>query len=99
GKKGQIELAESHVAILGLGGIGSLVAEFLARLGVGYFTLVDSDVVAQSNLSRIVGASAADAEDKVAKIRVAKRIILEEKPAAKMALIRDDVAEESVAKQ
>ena len=50
GKKGQSELANCRVAILGLGGIGSLVAEYLARLGVGQFVLVDDDLVEGSNL-------------------------------------------------
>jgi molybdopterin/thiamine biosynthesis adenylyltransferase len=61
GFRGQKRLAECHVAILGLvGGIGSLVAEMLARLGVGRFTLIDDDVVELSNLSHIVGADRAD---------------------------------------
>ena len=41
GKLGQAELAECKVAIIGLGGIGSLVAEYLARLGIGCFILVE----------------------------------------------------------
>ena len=45
GNLGQKELARCHVGIIGLGGIGSLVAEYLARLGVGHFQLVDPDVV------------------------------------------------------
>jgi hypothetical protein len=99
GKKGQRELAECSVAILGLGGIGSLVAEYLARLGVGRFTLVDADLVEESNLSRIVGASSKDAVEQTAKVTVAQRMILQAKPDAQIRLIRDDIAKESVAKQ
>jgi len=46
------ELARKHVLVLGLGGVGGYVAEFLARCGVGKLTLVDGDRVAVSNLNR-----------------------------------------------
>lgn len=45
-------LAQKHVLVLGLGGVGGHVAEFLARCGVGRLTLVDGDRVALSNLNR-----------------------------------------------
>ena len=45
-------LAKKHVLVLGLGGVGGYVAEFLARTGVGKLTLVDGDSVAVSNLNR-----------------------------------------------
>ena len=45
-------LGGKHVLVLGLGGVGGYVAEFLARCGVGKLTLVDGDKVALSNLNR-----------------------------------------------
>ena len=45
-------LAEKHVLVLGLGGVGGYVAEFLVRCGVGRLTLVDGDRVSLSNLNR-----------------------------------------------
>lgn len=45
-------LSEKHVLVLGLGGVGGYVAEFLARCGVGKLTLVDGDQLAVSNLNR-----------------------------------------------
>ena len=45
-------LRGSHVAVLGLGGVGSWCAEALARAGVGELTLVDEDIVGESNLNR-----------------------------------------------
>nr|WP_283809400.1 ThiF family adenylyltransferase [Bradyrhizobium pachyrhizi] len=42
---GQQTLSRAHVAVVGLGGIGSLLVEYLSRLGVGHFTLVDDDTV------------------------------------------------------
>lgn len=45
-------LARAHVAVFGIGGVGSYAVEALARAGVGRLTLVDSDTVAESNLNR-----------------------------------------------
>lgn len=49
-------LSRAHVAVFGLGGVGSWCAEALARSGVGALTLVDEDTVASSNLNRQVEA-------------------------------------------
>ena len=46
-----------HVAVVGIGGVGSWVAEALARLGVGRLTLIDMDHVAESNINRQVHAT------------------------------------------
>lgn len=48
----QDRLARSHVAILGLGGLGGGVCEMLARTGVGNLTLIDGDVFDPTNLNR-----------------------------------------------
>ncbi len=45
-------LQNSHITIIGLGGVGSIAAESLARTGIGNLTLVDFDVVELSNLNR-----------------------------------------------
>ena len=45
-------LAASHVAVFGVGGVGSFAAEALARAGVGAITLVDHDTVSLTNLNR-----------------------------------------------
>ncbi|MBD3813168.1 MAG: ThiF family adenylyltransferase, partial [Betaproteobacteria bacterium] len=41
----QARLAQAHVLVAGLGGVGSYCAEALARAGVGRLTLIDHDVV------------------------------------------------------
>lgn len=46
----------AHVAIVGVGGVGSWAAEALARSGVGRLTLIDMDHVAESNINRQVHA-------------------------------------------
>lgn len=48
----QRALAASAVAVLGCGGVGSLVAEHLAAAGVGQLTLIDHDVVVADNFNR-----------------------------------------------
>ena len=46
------KIKNSHVAVFGLGGVGSWCAEALARSGVGRLTLVDRDTVGESNINR-----------------------------------------------
>ena len=46
------KLNKSHVLVVGLGGIGSFAAEFIARAGVGKMTIVDGDVVDPTNRNR-----------------------------------------------
>ena len=45
-------LKGKHVAVLGLGGVGSYLVEALARAGVGALTLIDKDIYTESNLNR-----------------------------------------------
>ena len=46
------KLARSHVAVFGLGGVGSYAAEALCRSGVGELTLIDQDTLSVSNINR-----------------------------------------------
>ena len=56
GREGQRRLADATVGIVGVGGLGSMVAEQLTRLGVKELVLIDPDIVEESNLSRLAGA-------------------------------------------
>jgi tRNA A37 threonylcarbamoyladenosine dehydratase len=47
-----LKLRQSHVLIVGLGGVGAWAAEMIARAGVGRMTIVDADRVAPSNINR-----------------------------------------------
>ena len=49
-------IRDAHVAVVGIGGVGSWSAEALARSGVGHLTLIDLDHVAESNINRQVHA-------------------------------------------
>ncbi|MDR2854851.1 MAG: HesA/MoeB/ThiF family protein, partial [Methanomicrobiales archaeon] len=52
GQSGQEKLAASHVCIVGVGGLGSPVALYLAAAGVGTLSIIDEDIVSLSNLNR-----------------------------------------------
>jgi molybdopterin/thiamine biosynthesis adenylyltransferase len=60
GADGQAVLSSLRVGVVGAGGTGSAVCEQLVRLGVGRVVLIDDDVVATSNISRIYGARHGD---------------------------------------
>lgn len=63
GDGGNARLHSAHVAVVGAGGLGAPIVQTLAHLGVGAITVVDPDVVEESNRSRIVGARPDDAGD------------------------------------
>ena len=60
GEPGQARLRRARVLVIGLGGLGSPVAMYLAASGVGHLVLVDFDHVELSNLQRQVIHSSAD---------------------------------------
>ncbi len=52
GKKAFVKIQQAHIAVIGLGGVGSWAAEALARTGIGHMTLVDFDDICVSNTNR-----------------------------------------------
>lgn len=56
GVEGAQRIFNSHVVVVGVGGVGSWAAESLARSGVGRLTLIDLDHVAESNINRQIHA-------------------------------------------
>ncbi|PHM19612.1 MAG: tRNA threonylcarbamoyladenosine dehydratase [Curvibacter sp. PD_MW3] len=56
GLAGAQRIRAAHVAVIGIGGVGSWAAEALARSGVGRLTLIDLDHVAESNINRQIHA-------------------------------------------
>ena len=75
GAHGQRQLAQAHVALVGCGATGAAAASLLARAGVGTLTLVDRDVVEESNLQRQVLFDEADAREGLPKAEAARRKI------------------------
>lgn len=89
GAEGQELIEAVSVAVVGLGGTGSHVAQQLAYLGVTKFALIDGDRVSGSNLNRLIGATSDDAQNKVWKVDVAARLISTLHPKANPGLIRE----------
>ena len=73
GKENHDHLARLRVGIIGLGSVGSIVAESLARMGIERFVLVDFDEVQLHNLDRLLGASFSDIGEP--KVTIAERQI------------------------
>jgi molybdopterin/thiamine biosynthesis adenylyltransferase len=63
GARGQSILKTTRVGVIGMGGVGSLVSEWLARLGVGEIIAIDYDKLEPSNQSRVMGARWWDAPE------------------------------------
>ena len=63
GSQGQKKLRDARVAIVGLGALGSVSANELARAGVGFLRLIDRDYVELSNLQRQVLYDEQDARE------------------------------------
>jgi len=75
GVHGQRLLTQGHVAVVGCGATGAAAASLLARAGVGTLTLVDRDIVEESNLQRQVLFDEADAREALPKAEAARRKI------------------------
>ena len=99
GTAGQQIFAESKIAVVGLGGVGSLVSEYLARLGVGHLVLVDPDEIEDTNLSRVVGATRVDVETSQLKTQIAVRHARELAANTRVEAIAQDVVAQSVAQR
>jgi molybdopterin/thiamine biosynthesis adenylyltransferase len=89
GSQGQATLASLSVGIIGLGGIGSIVAEQLAHLGVRRLLLLDPDVLEETNLNRVVGATVQDIGR--SKVEVAEKLIRRINPEIEVTAIAGNV--------
>ena len=82
GKENLDRLKDSHIAVFGIGGVGSYTTEALARAGVEQLTLIDADTVNESNLNRQLIATVNTIGRK--KVDVAKERIHQINPDAKV---------------
>ncbi|WP_295814082.1 ThiF family adenylyltransferase [uncultured Deinococcus sp.] len=97
GQAGQQVLAAMRVAVVGLGGTGSLVAQQLAHLGVREYLLIDPDILEATNLNRVVGARAEDIGRP--KVEIARALILAVQPEAHIEIYTEDVCDAVVARR
>ncbi len=87
GYDSQFVFGNIRVGIIGYGGGGSHIGLQLAHLGIGNLAIFDPDIVEDTNLNRLVGAWASDAERKVLKTEVARRVISNVCPTTNVYLI------------
>lgn len=78
GEKALQTLSQSHVMVVGVGGVGAYAVEMLARAGIGRLTIIDGDDVAPSNLNRQLPALVSTLG--VPKVEVMKRRIADMSP-------------------
>jgi len=77
-------LSSLRVAIVGLGGGGSHIAQQLAHVGIGNFVLIDFDRTDASNLNRLVCATAKDVKRTALKVEIIRKRIKAINPVAKV---------------
>jgi len=94
GREGQERLARSKVAVIGLGGLGSVATQYLALAGVGYLRLVDQDTVELDNLHRQVLYNLEDL--RFPKVESAARRVKETNPEVHIEPIPENVRNSNV---
>ena len=93
GEKGQEELEDTGILIVGMGGLGCPVAHYLISSGIGYVTIMDPDKVELSNLSRQPLYTKDDVGN--FKVEVAKRVLTSINPNAVINGISEELTKEN----
>jgi molybdopterin/thiamine biosynthesis adenylyltransferase len=89
GEDGQKRLADTHIALIGAGGLGSIMAQQFARYGIGHLTIIDDDRVEKSNLPRLFGAY--DYHIDRPKVEAIKEQLWRDNPGIEVTAIQDRV--------
>lgn len=97
GETGQKALQRLRIAIVGLGGTGSVVAQQLVHLGVRDFVLVDPDVLQRTNLNRVANATPDDLDRP--KVDIAARYIRAVAKDATIACVKGDIIQAQTARE
>ena len=92
GKERAGKLAESHVLVIGLGGVGAYAAELICRAGVGAMTIVDADTVNASNINRQLPALHSTLGEP--KVEVVARRLLDINPRMRLTAINEFLRDE-----
>lgn len=95
GPQAPARLQQAHVAVAGLGGVGSWTVEALVRCGVGALTLIDLDHIAESNVNRQIHALTSTLGQ--SKVDAMAERVLEINPECRLTRIDDFVSPENVA--
>ncbi len=91
-KEGLENLKNAHVLIVGMGGVGSFAAEFIARAGVGAMTIVDGDVVDITNINRQLPALSSTVGKSKVELMAAR--LLDINPQLKLTIINEFISPE-----
>lgn len=96
GKEAMEKIKKSNICIIGIGGVGSYALEGLVRVGVGNITVIDKDVVKESNINRQLVAYTSTLG--MPKVAVAAKRVADISPNVKCVDIEDFVNVENVQK-
>lgn len=91
GEDGQRKLLDSSALVVGCGALGTVIANMLARAGVGHLVIVDRDFIEITNLQRQVLFDEADVRDAIPKAEAAKRKIAQINSQVEVTAVVDDV--------
>jgi len=94
GRSALEKLAQSHVMVLGLGGVGSFAAEFICRSGVGKMTIIDGDTVDPSNRNRQLPALATN--HGVSKAKIMEERLKAINPELDLTIVEDFIMPEKI---
>lgn len=94
GREKLIKLTQSNVLVVGLGGVGSFAAEFIARAGIGKMTIIDGDTVDPTNRNRQLPALSTN--HGVAKAHIMKERLMAINPELDLTVIEKFIAPELV---
>ena len=89
-------MRDQVISIVGVGGLGSIVAEHLIHMGFHQINLIDPNVLELSNLNRVVGAYYEDAQQKRPKVEVVRRHLSKINPQATVRAFQKDVHEREI---
>ena len=85
-----------HISVVGVGGIGSIIAEHLVHMGFSHINLIDFDTLELSNLNRIVGVTYEDAEKERVKVDAVREGLLRINPNADIRAYNHNVFDKEV---
>ncbi|GKQ47500.1 ThiF family adenylyltransferase [Pseudomonas syringae pv. theae] len=85
-----LNLRKANVCVIGLGGLGSMMAQLFASVGILKFTLIDGDYIAEDNLPRQILYK--DSDKGISKVAVMKRTLEEYEPLVEVSIINSHIS-------
>lgn len=95
GREGQQPLSRSRVTVVGIGGLGTLVTQELALLGVGVLNLIDSEELADTDRNRYFGAWHDDPVPGTRKVDIGERLVHRIDPSSHVTKIYDSLVSDA----